>query len=123
MSLPYRQQRRLRRLDHALRLSDPHLAAMLTIFARISAGENLPAREQVRSSGRVRSLLAWLAAAAAWLALHAARVVARAVHATALAASQVRGAIRGAFTRKRAARPGDDLPPFGKHLADPPGHV
>jgi hypothetical protein len=43
MSLRYRQQWQLRQIDHALRRSDPHLAAMLAIFTRLTAGEELQA--------------------------------------------------------------------------------
>jgi uncharacterized protein YijF (DUF1287 family) len=45
MSLPYRQQWQLRQIDHALRRSDPHLAAMLAIFTRLTASEKVPAVE------------------------------------------------------------------------------
>ena len=48
MTLPYREERLLRRVDHALRRSDPDLASMLSIFARLSAAEVMPAREQLR---------------------------------------------------------------------------
>jgi len=48
MTLPYRQERLLRRADHALRRSDPDLASMLSIFARLTAAEGMPAREQLR---------------------------------------------------------------------------
>ena len=48
MTLPYRQERLLRRADRALCQSDPDLASMLSIFARVSAPERLPAREQLR---------------------------------------------------------------------------
>lgn len=48
MSLPRRCRRRLRRIRRTLRASDPHLWAMLVIFARLTAGENMPAWEQVR---------------------------------------------------------------------------
>jgi hypothetical protein len=47
MSLPYRQRRQLRRIRRALSLSDPRLASMLLIFARLSAGEQMPRREQL----------------------------------------------------------------------------
>lgn len=73
MSLPYRQRRRLRHLAKALRGSDPHLTAMLSIFTRLTAGECMPAREQLgpRRRGicallmRVLSLVARLAAGGA----------------------------------------------------------
>ena len=48
MTLPYRQERLLRRTDRALSRVRPHLASMLSIFARITAAERLPAWEQLR---------------------------------------------------------------------------
>jgi hypothetical protein len=64
MTLPYRQERVLLRAAHALRRSDPDLASMLSIFARLTAAEGMPAWEQVRSrrSGAWRVLL-WPVAA------------------------------------------------------------
>jgi hypothetical protein len=47
MSVPYRQRRLLRRIDHSLRRSDPDLQSMLRIFARLNAGEDMPAWEQL----------------------------------------------------------------------------
>jgi hypothetical protein len=47
MTLPYRQRRVLRRAAHALRRSDPELASMLSIFARLAGGEAMPAEEQL----------------------------------------------------------------------------
>ncbi len=46
MRIPYRRQWRLRRLSRSLCRSDPHLAAMLAIFARLNAGEAITSREQ-----------------------------------------------------------------------------
>ena len=61
MSLPYRQQRRLRHVGRVLRASDPHLAAMLSIFAGLAADECMPAREQLGLRRRgIRPLLARL---------------------------------------------------------------
>ena len=48
MTLPYREERLLRRADRALSQSDPDLAAKLSIFAQITAAERLPAWEQLR---------------------------------------------------------------------------
>jgi Protein of unknown function (DUF3040) len=48
MTLPYREERLLRRVDHALRRSDPDLASLLSIFARLNAAEAMPARERLR---------------------------------------------------------------------------
>jgi Protein of unknown function (DUF3040) len=47
MSLDFRQQRQLDRIESRLLRSDPHLAAMLTIFARLAMGEHMPAGERV----------------------------------------------------------------------------
>jgi hypothetical protein len=60
MTLPYRQERLLRRTARALSESDPDLASMLSIFARITASEGLPAWEQRRPR------LAWVWRAALW---------------------------------------------------------
>jgi hypothetical protein len=49
MRIPYRQQWLLRRTNRRLRRSDPHLAAMLGIFARLYAGEAIISREQAAS--------------------------------------------------------------------------
>jgi hypothetical protein len=68
MTLPYRQERLLRRADRALCQSDPDLASMLSIFARITAPERLPAWEQLRPKLTwALSILLWPAAAAAFL--------------------------------------------------------
>ena len=48
MSLPYRQERILRRVDRALCQSDPDLASMLSIFAQVNAADRMPARERLR---------------------------------------------------------------------------
>jgi hypothetical protein len=73
MSLPYRQERLLRRADRALCESDPDLASMLSIFARITASERLPAWEQLRPRATwLRRVLLWPVAAAAFLVVFAA---------------------------------------------------
>ena len=73
MSLPYRQERLLRRADRALCESDPDLASMLSIFARITAPERLPAWEQLRPKATcLRRVLLWPVAAAAFLVVFAA---------------------------------------------------
>jgi hypothetical protein len=70
MSLPYRQERLLRRTDRALSESDPDLAAMLSIFALIAAAERLPAWEQLRPGlTRIWGVLLWPVAAVAFLAV------------------------------------------------------
>jgi hypothetical protein len=74
MTLPHRQERLLRRADRALCQSDPDLASMLSIFARLSAAERMPAREQLRPRTRltwVRRVLQRPVAAAAFLVVFA----------------------------------------------------
>jgi hypothetical protein len=46
MSLNHRQLRLLHRIESGLFRSDPQLAAMLVMFARLAAGEDLPVWEQ-----------------------------------------------------------------------------
>ena len=48
MSLAYRERRQLRNVDRALRRSDPGLAAMLSMFARLSEPDKPSRREQLR---------------------------------------------------------------------------
>jgi hypothetical protein len=69
MRIPYRERWLLRRLNRSLRQSDPHLAAMLAIFARLHAGEVITSVEQAMSpDARACRGLAWLAVSAARLA-------------------------------------------------------
>ena len=68
MTLSYRQERLLRRTDHALCRSDPELASMLSIFARITAPEGLPVWEQLRPKATWGwNILLWPVAAAVFL--------------------------------------------------------
>ena len=61
MRFPYRRQWLLRRMNRSLSRSDPHLAAMLAIFARLTAGEAITSKEQSTSPGaRAWRGLAWL---------------------------------------------------------------
>jgi Protein of unknown function (DUF3040) len=48
MTLPYREQRLLRRVDHALRRSDPGLVSLLSAFDWRNAAEAMPVRERLR---------------------------------------------------------------------------
>ncbi len=48
MGLPVRQRRVLQRIDSALRGSDPKLAAIYAIFARLNRDEDMPRAEQLR---------------------------------------------------------------------------
>lgn len=54
MSLPAAQQRTLDRIADGLRRSEPKLAAMYGIFARLCSSEALPRREQLIESPRWR---------------------------------------------------------------------
>ena len=69
MTLPLREERVLRRTERALSQSDPDLATMLSIFARITASDGLPAWEQLRPGlARALSVLLWPVAAIVFLA-------------------------------------------------------
>lgn len=58
MGLPVRQRRVLDRIEGALRGSDPKLAALYAIFARLTRDEEMPRSEQLRH--RALLVLAWL---------------------------------------------------------------
>ncbi len=57
MSLPARQQRVIDQMDGTLRASEPELASMYAIFARLNADEPVSGRNRSRRSLRRR----WLA--------------------------------------------------------------
>jgi hypothetical protein len=89
MTLPYRQERLLRRADRALCQSDPDLASMLSIFARITAPERLPAWEQLRPKLTwALNVLLWPVAAAAFLVVFVAGGGSRAATACSVAVSR-----------------------------------
>jgi len=46
MALNYHEQRQLHSIESRLVRSDPHLAAMLTVFARLASGQRMPRWEQ-----------------------------------------------------------------------------
>jgi hypothetical protein len=50
VTIPGRRRWVLWRLERGLRRSDPHLAAMLAIFARLTVGEAIASREQRRAA-------------------------------------------------------------------------
>ena len=58
MGLPVRQRRVLGRIESALRGSDPKLAALYAIFARLTRDEEMPRAEQLRH--RALLVLAWI---------------------------------------------------------------
>jgi Protein of unknown function (DUF3040) len=69
MSLSHRQQHQLYRIESRLLRSDPHLAAMLAMFTRLSAGQRLPAWEHVATRpDRIRQAAALIAMAIAAIA-------------------------------------------------------
>ncbi len=107
MSLPYRQQWQLRHIDNALRRSDPHLAAMLAIFARLTAGERTHDAERLRGPAwwLMTRLLAAAAVSGGWVLRQAARV-----------AGWITTVLRG--PRLRGARPAADL--HSRDCAPPP---
>lgn len=108
MSLPYRQRHCLRRTRRTLRLSEPRLAAMMIMFARLNAGEAMPVRE------RVRRRLPWPVRAA----VHALRAVAHAVWAVVSAVwAMLRWFARVVVACVRLLRPlGRPLRPCGRLL-------
>jgi Protein of unknown function (DUF3040) len=92
MSLNRRQLHRLRRIESGLLRSDPHLAAMLAVFAGLAAGEHLPAWEQLGTRpGRIRQAAALIVKAVTLLAT-----------AVALLLDAVRGLVRAVVTGDRA---------------------
>ena len=52
MSLSAREQDALDSIKDRLASSDPTLVARLTIFARLAAGEEMPAREKIQAGSR-----------------------------------------------------------------------
>jgi hypothetical protein len=65
MGLPARQRRRLEGIENKLCSSDPRLAAMFTIFGRLTGDEEMPRIEELRHRAAVLALRIrlWLAAA------------------------------------------------------------
>jgi Protein of unknown function (DUF3040) len=69
MSLNHRQRHQLYRIESRLLRSDPQLVAMLAVFARLSAGQGMPAWEQLATrTDRVRQRAAQIAKAIAVVA-------------------------------------------------------
>jgi hypothetical protein len=69
MSLNHRQQRKLYRIESSLLRSDPHLAAMLAVFGRLSADQYLPAWEHITTRpDRIRQAAALITNAIAVMA-------------------------------------------------------
>ena len=74
MGLPVRQRRVLDRIENALRGSDPRLAGLYSLFARLHRGEEMPRLEQLR-----HGLVVVIARVRLRLALILRRVVRRAM--------------------------------------------
>ena len=69
MSLNHRQQHQLDRIQSRLLRSDPQLVSMLAVFARLCAGQGMPAWEQLATRrDRVRQRAAQIAKAIAVVA-------------------------------------------------------
>jgi len=120
MTLPGRQERLLRRVDRALCRSDPHLASMLSVFARLTAAERMPARERLRPPpARARHVLLRPLAAAVIVVVFAAGGGASAVRRAATACMRCAQRVRGvrmvspAAAAQPAARPGPAPPVTG----------
>jgi Protein of unknown function (DUF3040) len=70
MSLCYREQRQLRRIEAGLFRSDSHLAGMLEMFGRLYRGQDMPAPERaLPGKGRDRRAVTRIAVAVAVAAL------------------------------------------------------
>jgi hypothetical protein len=64
MSLTHRERHQLYRIESRLFRSDPQLTAMLAVFGRLSAGQRMPAWEQVATRlDRIRQATALIAEA------------------------------------------------------------
>ena len=66
MNLTRCEQRQLRRIEAAVRRSDPRLAAIMGMFGRLYSGEEMPASEhEPRPQNHLRRSAAWIVAALA----------------------------------------------------------
>jgi Protein of unknown function (DUF3040) len=100
MSLNHRQLHRLHRIESGLLRSDPQLAAMLAMFGRLSASQQLPAWEQLATRpDRIRQAAALI-------------VTAKTVLATAIAhlLVAVRGLVSAVVMGDRARPPAQPAP-------------
>jgi hypothetical protein len=120
VSLPSRQQRRLREIDKAVCRCDPRLASMLAIFAGLAAGEQMPGHERLQTpASRVLSATATIAALISRAAGACARRLRLAVTAGAAATASV---VRNWPLARRGASAGS--PSAGTHPSahpDQPG--
>lgn len=110
MRIPYRRRWLLWRLNRRLCRSDPHLAVMLAIFARLNAGEAITSREQAaRPHAVVWRGLVWLGNAlgrvAAVLMACVTQVWRRSARACAAIRRRLSAAARAALNIPSPARP------------------
>jgi hypothetical protein len=110
MRIPYRQHWLLRRTNRRLRRSDPHLAAMLAIFARLYAAETIMSQEQAARPGarawrRLAGLVKMMIRAVAGLIACAVRAFRRSVQAGATMRRQLGRVVRAALTIPPPAGP------------------
>lgn len=107
MRVPHRESWRLRGIERELRRTEPHLAGMLAIFGRLTAGEAIFGPERVRHSGdRARLVRALLTAVLTGLAVAANWVPGQTVRLCAATRRRVVRIARVAFGTPSAARHG-----------------
>jgi len=113
MRIPYQQYWALRRLNRSLCRSDPHLAAMLAIFARLTVGEAIASREQPGpSASRMRRGLARLGRAMVAVAACLSACARQVVRAVSRACAAVRRGHSG------SARTAMSIPPSAGNPGD-----
>lgn len=107
MRVPYRESWRLRGIERELRRTEPHLAAMLAVFARLNAGEAMLSTERIRRPGIwVRLVPALLMGVITALAMAANWVSGRIVRLCAALRRRANAVARVAFGTPSAARNG-----------------
>jgi hypothetical protein len=126
MTIPGRRHWALWHMERGLRRSDPHLAAMLAIFVRLTVGEAITSPEQETAARRrIRRALSRLSrvliAVAAGVSARARRAICRIGLACAKARSRFRGSVR-----RTAGLPSDrrlpGFPGFPGCLGQPLAH-
>lgn len=110
MRIPCRRHWLLRRMNRRLCRSDPHLAAMLAIFARLYAAEAIMSKEQAAWPGtrawrRLAGLAGTAVRAAAVLVAAAVRAFRRSMRAAAMTGRRISRAIQAALAIPPSAGP------------------
>jgi hypothetical protein len=115
MGSSFRQFRQLLGIERELRRSEPHMAAMLAIFARLYAGEVIIGREQERPAAiRKRRVIAVLAGVIAGATAAARWVFSPIARTCTTACRQFRRAAQVPSSRTSAAdNPADPRRPLG----------